>query len=79
MGCTAAVRAMRARFGVALRITGAIQEGIPVGVVEGGTAAGKIVVTKAGGFGPVTALLDTVTELTRTLTFTLAHATEASS
>ncbi|MBG6217008.1 uncharacterized protein YgbK (DUF1537 family) [Arthrobacter sp. CAN_A6] len=57
----------------ALRITGAIQEGIPVGVVEGGAAAGKIVVTKAGGFGPVSALLDTVNELTTTL----AHSTEA--
>ncbi|WP_035771309.1 four-carbon acid sugar kinase family protein [Arthrobacter sp. Br18] len=59
----------------ALRITGAIQEGIPVGVVEGGSAAGKIVVTKAGGFGPVSALLDTVNELTTTL----AQSTEASS
>ena len=51
------------------------KEGIPVGVVEGGTAAGKIVVTKAGGFGPVHALSDTITELTTTL----AHSTEASS
>jgi uncharacterized protein YgbK (DUF1537 family) len=75
-GARAVLDATRAQ---ALRITGAIQEGIPVGVVEGGTAAGKIVVTKAGGFGPVTALLDTVTELTRTLTTTLAHSTEASS
>lgn len=75
-GARAVLDATRAQ---ALRITGAIQEGIPVGVVEGGTAAGKIVVTKAGGFGPVTALLDTVTELTRTLTTTLAQSTEASS
>ncbi|MDQ0733769.1 four-carbon acid sugar kinase family protein [Arthrobacter agilis] len=74
-GARAVLDATRAQ---ALRITGAIQEGIPVGVVEGGTAAGKIVVTKAGGFGPVTALLDTVTELTRTLTI-LAQSTEASS
>ncbi|MHA7239590.1 four-carbon acid sugar kinase family protein [Arthrobacter sp. TMS1-12-1] len=69
-GARAVLDATRAR---ALRITGAIQEGIPVGVVEGGTAAGKIVVTKAGGFGPVHALLDTITELTTTL----AHSTEA--
>ncbi|MHA7143803.1 four-carbon acid sugar kinase family protein [Arthrobacter sp. TmT3-37] len=75
-GARAVLDATRAQ---ALRVTGAIQEGIPVGVVEGGTAAGKIVVTKAGGFGPVTALLDTVTELTQTLTTTLAHSTEASS
>ncbi|MPY12087.1 four-carbon acid sugar kinase family protein [Arthrobacter bussei] len=75
-GARAVLDATRAQ---ALRITGAIQEGIPVGVVEGGAAAGKIVVTKAGGFGPVTALLDTVTELTRTLTTPLAHSTEASS
>ncbi|MHA7209648.1 four-carbon acid sugar kinase family protein [Arthrobacter sp. MDT1-65] len=75
-GARAVLDATRAQ---ALRITGAIQEGIPVGVVEGGTAAGKIVVTKAGGFGPVTALLDTVTELTRTLTTTPAQPTEASS
>ncbi|MFJ6001693.1 four-carbon acid sugar kinase family protein [Arthrobacter sp. NPDC092385] len=74
-GARAVLDATRAQ---ALRITGAIQEGIPVSVVEGGTAAGKIVVTKAGGFGPVTALLDTVAELTRTLT-PLAHSTEASS
>ncbi|WP_422391360.1 four-carbon acid sugar kinase family protein [Arthrobacter sp. N1] len=73
-GARAVLDATRAQ---ALRITGAIQEGIPVGVVEGGTAAGMIVVTKAGGFGPVTALLDTVTELTRTLT-TREHPTEAS-
>lgn len=71
-GARAVLDATRAQ---ALRITGAIQEGIPVGVVEGGTAAGKIVVTKAGGFGPEHALLDTVTELTRTL----AQSTEASS
>lgn len=71
-GARAVLDAIRAQ---ALRITGAIQEGIPVGVVEGGTAAGKIVVTKAGGFGPVHALLDTVNELTRTLT----RPTEASS
>ena len=71
-GARAVLDATRAQ---ALRITGAIQEGIPVGVVEGGTAAGKIVVTKAGGFGPATALLDTVAELTTTL----AHSTEASS
>ncbi|OUM41090.1 four-carbon acid sugar kinase family protein [Arthrobacter sedimenti] len=70
-GARAVLDATRAQ---ALRITGAIQEGIPVGVVEGGTATGKIVVTKAGGFGPATALLDTVAELTTTL----AHSTEAS-
>ncbi|WP_298254709.1 four-carbon acid sugar kinase family protein [uncultured Arthrobacter sp.] len=75
-GARAVLEATRAQ---ALRITGAIQEGIPVGVVEGGTAAGKIAATKAGGFGPVSALLDTVTELTHTLTTTLTQSTEASS
>ncbi len=62
----------------ALRITGAVQEGIPVGVLEGGTAAGTIVVTKAGGFGPVHALLDTVHHLAPTLTKSLAQPPEAS-
>jgi uncharacterized protein YgbK (DUF1537 family) len=71
-GARAVLDATRAQ---SLRITGAIQEGIPVGVVEGGTAVGKIVVTKAGGFGMVTALLDTVTALTHLL----ANSTEASS
>ncbi|MUK01317.1 four-carbon acid sugar kinase family protein [Vibrio cholerae] len=75
-GARAVLEAARAQ---SLRVTGAIQEGIPVGVVEGGTAAGTIVVTKAGGFGPVPALLDTVTELARTLTSTPAQPTEASS
>ncbi|MHA7283698.1 four-carbon acid sugar kinase family protein [Arthrobacter sp. TMS2-4] len=71
-GARAVLDATRAQ---ALRITGAVQEGIPIGVIEGGAAAGKIVVTKAGGFGPVHALSDTITELTTTL----AHSTEASS
>ncbi|WP_394249455.1 four-carbon acid sugar kinase family protein [Arthrobacter pityocampae] len=75
-GARAVLDASRAQ---ALRITGAIQEGIPVGVVEGGTAAGKIVVTKAGGFGPVHALSHTITELARTLTPTPAHSLEATS
>lgn len=50
---------------LALRITGAIQEGVPRGVIEGGSAAGKVVVTKAGGFGEASALLETVNELTK--------------
>ncbi|KAD3514962.1 four-carbon acid sugar kinase family protein [Arthrobacter yangruifuii] len=47
-----------------LLITGAVQEGIPRGYIEGGGASGRVVVTKAGGFGDITALLDTVNDLT---------------
>ena len=52
----------------ALLITGAVQEGIPCGYIEGGSASGRTVATKAGGFGDVSALLDTVNKLTTNYT-----------
>ena len=45
-------RAVLGRVGAeAIRVTGAIREGIPAGVIEGGLLDGLAVVTKAGGFG----------------------------
>ncbi|MCC3295965.1 hypothetical protein LJ756_15190 [Arthrobacter sp. zg-Y411] len=52
----------------ALLITGAVQEGIPRGYIEGGSASGRTVATKAGGFGAIPALLDTVNKLTTNYT-----------
>jgi uncharacterized protein YgbK (DUF1537 family) len=44
-------------------VSGAIREGIPVGLIEGGKAKGLIVVTKAGGFGNTTSLAEIIPEL----------------
>jgi len=41
----------------------AIREGTPLGVIDGGRANGLTVVTKAGGFGEPSSLLDIVSEL----------------
>ncbi|MGO3147923.1 MAG: four-carbon acid sugar kinase family protein [Leucobacter sp.] len=46
-----------------IHIYDAIREGVPVGELEGGIAAGLTVVTKAGGFGAESAVLDIVQEL----------------
>lgn len=57
-------RAVLSRLGAeALLVRDAIREGIPLGSVEGGTADGLTVVTKAGGFGIPSTVYDIVTEL----------------
>lgn len=57
-------RAVLGRLGAeAIRVTGAIREGIPVGVIEGGELDGVAVVTKAGGFGDRSTLADLILEL----------------
>ncbi len=47
----------------AIRVTAAIREGIPVGLIEGGLADGLTVVTKAGGFGVTSSIADILPEL----------------
>lgn len=47
-----------------IKVAGTVQEGIPVGRIEGGTSEGLTVVTKAGGFGPPDALVEVVAALT---------------
>lgn len=57
-------RAVLERVGAeAIRVTGAIREGIPAGVIEGGLLDGLAVVTKAGGFGDRGTLADLIPEL----------------
>lgn len=57
-------RAVLDRVGAeAIRVTGAIREGIPAGVIEGGLLDGLAVVTKAGGFGDRSTLADLIPEL----------------
>ncbi|GEK79168.1 four-carbon acid sugar kinase family protein [Agrococcus baldri] len=57
-------RAVLGRLGTtSLLIRDAIREGIPLGVLEGGTADGAMVVTKAGGFGEITSVTGIVQEL----------------
>ncbi len=46
-----------------LRIHGRLLEGVPLGQVVGGAADGIPVVTKAGGFGDDTTLIDLLTAL----------------
>ena len=54
-------RAVLRRLGAtAVRVRGAVREGVPHGTLEGGRLHGTPVVTKAGGFGPVTTLADVV-------------------
>ena len=58
-------RAVLSRLGAeALLVRDAIREGIPLGTIEGGTAGGLTVVTKAGGFGRPSTVHEIVTELT---------------
>ena len=57
-------RAVLNRFGAsAILVTDAIREGIPVGLIEGGSADGLTVVTKAGGFGVTSSISDILPEL----------------
>ncbi len=59
-GARAVLSAVEAR---SILISGVIEEGVPVGVVEGGRAAGRTVVTKAGGFGQPDSLVRIVRKL----------------
>lgn len=57
-------RAVLDRIGAtSIKVAGTVQEGIPVGRIEGGPAEGLSVVTKAGGFGPPDALAEVVSAL----------------
>jgi uncharacterized protein YgbK (DUF1537 family) len=63
-------RAVLDRFGAqSIRVTSAIREGIPIGLVEGGRADRLTVVTKAGGFGTPDSLAEIVPELLETPDF----------
>ncbi|GHD20472.1 four-carbon acid sugar kinase family protein [Nocardiopsis kunsanensis] len=54
-GARALTTQLRAR---AIALTGEVAPGIPIGTVSGGPQHGLAIVTKAGGFGSPTALLD---------------------
>ncbi len=57
-------RAVLDRIGAtSIKVAGTVQEGIPIGRIEGGPAEGLSVVTKAGGFGPPDALAEVVSAL----------------
>ena len=51
----ALTRALEAR---AIALTGEVAPGIPIGTLSGGPRHGRAIVTKAGGFGSPTALLE---------------------
>jgi uncharacterized protein YgbK (DUF1537 family) len=59
-GARAVLSACEAR---SVLVFGAIEEGVPVGVIEGGAAAGLTVATKAGGFGQPDSLVTIVRQL----------------
>jgi uncharacterized protein YgbK (DUF1537 family) len=54
-GARALTRALEAR---AITLTGEVAPGIPIGTLSGGPRHGRAIVTKAGGFGSPTALLE---------------------
>ncbi|WP_152348710.1 four-carbon acid sugar kinase family protein [Brevibacterium sp. CFH 10365] len=57
-------RAVLSRLGAQrLHIHATVREGIPIGSIEGGIAAGATVITKAGGFGRRTDVADIADEL----------------
>lgn len=57
-------RAVLARLGArSVRVTGSVAEGVPVGRLEGGSADGTVVVTKAGGFGTRRTIVDVLANL----------------
>lgn len=59
-------RAVLSRLGATrLNIHTTVREGIPIGAIEGGIAAGATVITKAGGFGSRTDVADIAEELLR--------------
>jgi uncharacterized protein YgbK (DUF1537 family) len=57
-------RAVLARLGArSVRVAGSVAEGVPLGRLEGGSADGTVVVTKAGGFGTTRTVVDVLTNL----------------
>ncbi len=62
-GGDVAVRICKALGAVALDLLEEVSTGIPVARIKGGLAAGKLVVTKAGGFGDDQALANSVRKL----------------
>ncbi|WP_460886620.1 four-carbon acid sugar kinase family protein [Promicromonospora xylanilytica] len=57
-------RAVLARLGArSVRIAGSVAEGVPIGRLEGGSADGTVVVTKAGGFGSTRTVVDVLANL----------------
>ena len=57
--CGDGARALTSRLEAhAIRLTGEVAPGIPIGTLSGGPRHGLTIVTKAGGFGSPTALLD---------------------
>ena len=57
-------RAVLARLGArSVRIAGSVAEGVPLGRLEGGSADGTVVVTKAGGFGTPRTVVDVLANL----------------
>jgi len=57
-------RAVLARLGArSVRVAGSVAEGVPLGHLEGGSADGTVVVTKAGGFGSARTVVDALANL----------------
>lgn len=57
-------RAVLARLGArSVRVAGSVAEGVPLGRLEGGSADGTVVVTKAGGFGTARTVVDVLSNL----------------
>lgn len=63
MGGDGARAVLRETAAQSVVVAGALQEGVPIGVVDGGTTHGLRVVTKAGGFGTPDSLTDIVYQL----------------
>lgn len=75
MGGDGARAVLQACGAESVTVLGAVQEGVPLGVVNGGRADGTYTVTKAGGFGKPETLVD----ILKSLTHRTSNPTEASS
>lgn len=74
MGGDGARAVLRACGAESVTVRGAVQEGVPLGVINGGRAHGVRTVTKAGGFGSP----ETLVHILETLTKHIPLSTEAS-
>jgi len=63
VGGDGALATLRRLGATAIRVLGEVSHGVPHGVLVGGTADGLTVVTKSGGFGAPSALVDIVRAL----------------